>query len=110
MPVTISSRGYAAGRMTHVYEFFDPRVLGRLWFVAVSDGEQVQLLIPTFRSERAARVFERCVLEHPSGFLLSMDGQLELARRIEERVEATVESLVGGLSFENGTGEKRAVL
>lgn len=107
MAVTISSRGSIPGRITHVYEFFDARVLGHLWFVAMSDGVAVQLLVPTFRSERAARIFERCVLEHPSGALLSMDGQLELARRIEERltaggvgVGASPDSLCGGLRTE----------
>lgn len=93
--------------MTLVYEFFDPRVLGHLWFVALSDGATVQLLAPTFRSERAARIFERAVLEHPSGLLLSIDGQLELARRIEsqfEQVKVTIEpgleALLSGLPVE----------
>ncbi len=108
MAVTISSRGPAFGRVTHIYEFFDARVLGHLWFMAVSDGESVQMMVPTFRSEKAARIFERCVIEHPSGFLLSMDGQLELGRRIESglaegslsSVDTPMEQLWDGLSLE----------
>lgn len=69
--------------MTLVYEFFDPTVLGHLWFVAMTDGANVQLMPPTFKSEAAARIFEQCVVEHPSEALLTIDSQLELARRIE---------------------------
>src|SRR5271165_6751477 len=107
MAFTISSRGSSFGRATHIYEFFDARVLGRLWFMAVSDGESVQMMVPTFRTERAARIFERCVIEHPSGFLLSMDGQLELAHRIEtgitsgtlSEVDFSAQNLLSGLAF-----------
>jgi hypothetical protein len=87
MTVSIANKGSGPGNMTAVYEFFDGRVLGRLWFVALTDGASVQLMPPTFHSERAARMFERCVVEHPSGVLISMDGQLELARRIENHLE-----------------------
>ena len=108
MAVTISTRGSSFGRVTHIYEFFDARVLGHLWFMAVSDGESVQMMVPTFRTEKAARIFERCVIEHPSGFLLSMDGQLELGRRIESGLaegsfsgaEIPMDQLWQGLAFE----------
>ncbi|MGI8745009.1 MAG: hypothetical protein ACR2NN_21050 [Bryobacteraceae bacterium] len=98
---------------TQVYEIFDPRVLGHLWFVAVCDGESVQMLVPTFRSERAARIFEYCYSNHPAGFLLSIDSQLELGRRIETRLaagalsgDAALRTLCEGLAFETecGTG------
>jgi hypothetical protein len=104
MPVSIPARSSASGRTTRVYEFFDSRVLAHFWFIALSDGDDVQMMVPTFRSERAARVFERCVLEHPAGALLSMDGQLELARRIERQLasgaEAPSEQLMSGLPYE----------
>ena len=95
----------SASRSTHVYEFFDSSVLGRLWFVAVTDGESVQMLAPTFRSERAARIFDYCYSKHPEGFLLSIDGQLELARRIEQHLpdlteEAALRRLCEGLTLE----------
>ena len=96
MAITVPKRP-SAHRSTSVYEFFDSHVLGHLWFVAVSDGESVQMLAPTFQSERAARIFEFCYLRHPEGFLLSIDGQLELARRIEQR-------LPDGLSEEGALG------
>ncbi len=67
------------------------------------------MMVPTFRSERAARVFERCVLEHPAGALLTIDGQLELARRIERQLaagpvpsEVPGEHLFSGLPYETG--------
>src|ERR1700736_5345301 len=82
-PVTLPNRASPAGRSTQVYEFFDDRMLGHLWFIAVGDGESVQMLVPTFRSERAARLFEYCYHNSPGAYLLSMDGQLELTRRIE---------------------------
>jgi hypothetical protein len=87
MALTIRNRASTEGRSTLIYEFFDARVLGRLWFVAISDGASVQLMVPTFHSERAARIFERCLVEEPSTQLLTMDGQLELARRIEKRLQ-----------------------
>ncbi len=104
MPVSIHTRS-SAGRTTRVYEFFDSRVLAHFWFIALSEGDDVQMMVPTFRSERAARVFERCVSEHPACSLLSMDGQLELARRIEKQLassgsEAPVEHLLSGLPYE----------
>lgn len=109
MPVSIHARSSASGRTTRVYEFFDARVLTHLWFIALSEGDDVQMMVPTFKSERAARVFERCVLEHPAGSLLSMDGQLELARRIEKQLSAAnagtplqAEPLMSGLPSENG--------
>ena len=95
-----------AGHCTQVYEFFEPRMLGHLWFVAVCDEESVQMLVPTFRSERAARLFEYCYIHHPSGYLLSIDSQLELGRRIESRLasealsgDAAVRTLCDGLAF-----------
>ena len=107
MPVSIHTRSSASGRTTRVYEFFDARVLSHFWFIALSDGDDVQMMVPTFQSERAARVFERCVMEHPACSLLSMDGQLELARRIEKQLaaagggpEVTSEHLLGGLPLE----------
>lgn len=94
-------------RSTQVYEFFDPRTFRHLWFVAVCDEASVQMLVPTFRCERAARIFEYCYCMHPAGFLLSIDGQLELGRRIESRLEAeslsgevAVKTLCEGLAFE----------
>ena len=101
MSVTVASRG--SGRLTRVYQFFDSRVLDHVWFIAICDGASVQMIVPTFRSERAARIFERCVVDHPSGALLTLDGQLELARRIEEQLLAgvgNVESVSGGLVAE----------
>ncbi|MBV8820544.1 MAG: hypothetical protein JO022_19445 [Acidobacteriaceae bacterium] len=104
MGVTKASESAGGGRMTIVYEWIDPPLLDRLWFIALSDGTAVQLLAPTFRSERAARLFERCVLEHPGGTMLSIDGQLELARRVEGFVEsagqdeAALKSLCSDLS------------
>src|SRR5579883_1883384 len=86
MTLTIRHRASTVGRSTLVYEFFDARVLGRLWFVAMSDGASVQLMTPTFQSERAARIFERCLSEYPNSRMLTIDGQLELARRIEAHV------------------------
>jgi hypothetical protein len=86
MALTIPKKGRVYGRATHVYEFFDLRVLGHLWFIAVNEGEMVQMLAPTFRSEQAARIFEHCYLYYPGEFLLSIDGQLELAARIERRL------------------------
>ena len=107
MPVSIPSRSSVSGRTTRVYEFFDSRVLMHFWFIALSDGDEVQMMVPTFRSERSARVFERCVLEHPASALLSIDGQLELARRIERQLESGTASaevpgdhLMNGLPFE----------
>ncbi len=107
MAVTIPTRGSVASRSTLVYEFFDARVLGHLWFIALTDGSSVQLLVPTFRSEQAAKVFERCVLEHPTSALLTLDGQLELGRRIESHLaaggsvrESEVSLLCEGLPFE----------
>ena len=103
MSVTVASRGSGSGRLTRVYEFFDTRVLDHLWFIAICDGASVQLIVPTFGSERAARIFERCLLDHPSGALLSLDGQLELARRIEDQLVAgvtNVEGVCGGLMAE----------
>ena len=103
MSVTVASRGSGSGRLTRVYEVFDTRVLDHLWFIAICDGASVQLIVPTFHSERAARIFERCLVEHPSGELLSMDGQLELARRIEEQLmagTANLEGICGGLVAE----------
>lgn len=101
-------RQRSANTCTQVYEFFDARILGHLWFVAVCDDESVQMLVPTFRSERAARIFEYCYIHHPAGFLLSMDSQLELGRRIESRLqvepiseEAALRKLCEGLAFEN---------
>ena len=94
-------------RSTQVYEFFDPRTFRHLWFVAVCDEECVQMLVPTFRSERAARIFEHCYCKHPAGYLLSIDGQLELGRRIEGRLDsealsgdAALRTLCEGLAFE----------
>jgi hypothetical protein len=106
MPVSIPSRSSASGRTTRVYEFFDSRVLAHFWFIALSDGDEVQMMVPTFQSERAARVFERCVLEHPASALLSMDGQLELARRIERQLASgsaaeVPDHLMGGLPYES---------
>ena len=101
MSVTVASR--ASGRLTRVFQFFDARVLDHVWFIAICDGASVQMIVPTFRSERAARIFERCVVDHPSGALLTLDGQLELARRIEEQLlagVANVESISGGLVAE----------
>ena len=101
MSVTVASPG--SGRLTRVYQMFDTRVLDHLWFIAICDGASVQMIVPTFRSERAARIFERCVVDHPSGALLTLDGQLELARRIEEQLLAGVpnlESVSGGLVAE----------
>lgn len=107
MPVSIPARSSTFGRTTRVYEFWDARVLAHFWFIALSDGSEVQMMVPTFHSERAARVFERCVLEHPAGSLLTMDGQLELARRIERQLasgptagEGPVEHFLGGLPYE----------
>ena len=107
MPVTLPSRASAARRSTQVYEFFDERILGHLWFICACDGESVQMLVPTFRSERAARIFEHCYQNYPGAFLLSIDGQLELARRIEKGVaagglseETALRTLCEGLSFE----------
>jgi hypothetical protein len=105
--VTIAlPRHRSANYCTQVYEFFEDRVLGHLWFVAVCDEESVQMLVPTFRSERAARIFEYCYIHHPSGFLLSIDSQLELGRRIEDRLaletlsdDAAVRTLCEGLAF-----------
>lgn len=106
MSVTLPNRASAA-RSTQVYEFFDNQSLGHLWFIAVRDGESVQMLVPTFRSERAAQVFEYCYHNYPGAYLLSMDGQLELARRIEASVAAgslsgdiELQTLCEGLSFE----------
>lgn len=112
MTVTIASRGSMPGRMTTVYEFFDSRILGRLWFVALTDGSSVQLMPPTFHTERAARIFERCVLEHPRGELLTIDGQLELARRIEGSLDSQGTSepqwdvLLSGLPAEGTNGHE----
>jgi hypothetical protein len=103
MPVSIPSRSSSSGRTTRVYEFFDSRVLAHFWFIALSDGDEVQMMVPTFQSERAARVFERCVLEHPASALLSMDGQLELARRIERQLaggDGSGDHLMNGLPYE----------
>ncbi len=107
MAVTIPTRGSVASRSTLVYEFFDARVLGHLWFIALTDGTSVQLMVPTFRSERAAHVFERCVLESPTAALLTLDGQLELGRRIERHLDAAGDAdelelslLCEGLPFE----------
>lgn len=107
MPVSIPTRSSASGRTTRVYEFFDSRVLTHFWFIALSEGDDVQMMVPTFQSERAARVFERCVLEHPPNSLLTIDGQLELARRIEKQLsvsqaghEMPVDYLLGGLPYE----------
>jgi hypothetical protein len=103
MPVSIPSRSSASGRTTRVYEFFDARVLAHFWFIALSDGDEVQMMVPTFQSERAARIFERCVLEHPPSSLLSIDGQLELARRIERQLasgEGATDHLMNGLPYE----------
>jgi hypothetical protein len=107
VPVTLPNRASTPRRSTQVYEFFDDRSLGHLWFIAVCDGESVQMLMPTFRSERAAHVFEHCYHNYPGGYLLSMDGQLELARRIEARIadgslgaEVELRTLCEGLSFE----------
>lgn len=107
MAVTLPNRASAAGRFTRVYEFFDDRDLGHLWFVAVRDGELVQMLVPTFRSEHAAHVFEHCYHNYPGAYLLSIDGQLELARRIEMGIaagsltaEIELRTLCDGLSFE----------
>jgi hypothetical protein len=107
VPVTIANRASAAARSTQVYEFFDDRILGHLWFIAACDGESVQMLVPTFRSESAAKVFEYCYHNYPGAYLLSMDGQLELARRIETAVageslsgEVALRTLCEGLSFE----------
>ncbi len=94
-------------RSTQVYEFFDPRTFRHLWFVAVCDEDSVQMLVPTFLSERAARIFEHCYRKHPAGYLLSIDGQLELGRRIEGRLvseslsgDAALRTLCEGLAFE----------
>lgn len=107
MSVAIPRGGPAGRRNTLVYEFFDARVLGHMWFIAISDGASVQMLVPTFQSEQAARIFERCVLDYPSSFLLTMDSQLELARRIEHQLasgnqpkEGQVEALFAGLAVE----------
>lgn len=107
MPLTVPNRVSAAGRSTQVYEFFDDRNLGHLWFIAVRDGETVQMLVPTFRSERAAHVFEYCYHNYPRAYLLSIDGQLELARRIETGIaagslagEIEPRTLCEGLAFE----------
>lgn len=107
MPVTIQNRGPGANPISLVYEFFDDRVLSHLWFIALSDGVSVQMLAPTFQTERAARVFERCLTQYPSAKLLTLDGQLELARRIEELAsvpghdfEPSFESLCAGLALE----------
>ncbi len=95
-------------RSTQVYEFFDPRTLRHLWFVAICDEDSVQMMVPTFRSERAARIFEYCYCKHPAGFLLSIDGQLELGRRIESRSDSdplsgdtALKTLCEGLAYEN---------
>lgn len=107
MTVTLP-RYRRAGAGTRVYEFFDPGTLEHLWFIAAFDLDSVQMLAPTFRSERAASVFEYCYRNHPGGYLLSIDSQLELGRRIEERLsvdtlsgEAALGSLCEGLAFEH---------
>lgn len=104
-----------AERLTQVYEFFDPRTFRHLWFVAACDEESVQMLVPTFRSERAARIFEHCYCKHPAAYLLTIDGQLELARRIEGRMDAQSPSaddalgpLFEGLPFENQPFDSKA--
>ena len=98
-----------------MYEFFDPRTFRHLWFVAVCDQTCVQMLVPTFCSERAARIFEHCYSKHPAGFLLSIDGQLELGRRIESRLEsesltgdAALRALCEGLAFERLSSHSNA--
>lgn len=98
-----------------MYEFFDARILGHLWFVAVCDDESVQMLVPTFQSERAARIFEYCYQNYPEGFLLSIDSQLELARRIENRLEAetisgaaALRTLCEGLALEHAPAVRGA--
>ncbi len=110
--VSIPTRTSPSGRATQIYEFFDSQLLTHFWFIALSDGDSVQMLVPTFQSERAARIFERCVVEHPSAYLLSIDGQLELARRIEKQIvettsasEVHLDSLLGGLAYEQAAGE-----
>lgn len=115
VPVTIASHASGASRSTQVYEFFDDRILGHLWFIAVCDGESVQMLVPTFRSERSAHIFEYCYHNYPGAYLLSIDGQLELARRIERAValesipsEIAVKTLCEGLSFEWPVGRSPA--
>ena len=102
-------------RSTQVYEFFDARTFRHLWFVAVCDPTCVQMLVPTFRTERAARIFEYCYRKHPAGFLLSIDGQLELGRRIESRLDsdsltgdAALRSLCEGLAFERLSAQSNA--
>ncbi len=105
MALTVPNRP-AASRATHVYEFFDSTVLGHLWFVAVTDGNAVQMLAPTFRSERSARIFEYCYNHYPDGFLMSIDGQLELAKRIEQALpqglteDTALQTLCEGLALE----------
>lgn len=103
-------------RSTQVYEFFDPRTFQHLWFVAVCDEETVQMLVPTFRSERAARIFEHCYCKHPAGYLLTIDGQLELGRRIEGRLDseslsgdAAMKTLCEGLAFERLSAHTNAL-
>lgn len=115
MPLTIARHGSGAGRSTQVYEFFDNRVLGHLWFIAMCDGESVQMLVPTFRSQKAAQIFEYCYHNYPGAYLLSIDGQLELARRIENSVavetisgEIALRTLCEGLSFELPAGHSPA--
>ena len=104
----LPSRAAAAERSTQLYEFFDDRNLGHLWFIAVRDGTSVQMLVPTFQSERAARLFEYCYHHYPGAYLLSIDAQLELARRVEAKLDAGIPfsqvepwTLCEGLSYES---------
>ena len=108
MAIIVQSRAQEANPISIVYEFFDERVLSHLWFIALSDGVSVQLLAPTFQTERAARIFERCLTQHPSAKLLTVDSQLELARRIEalmpepgQDFASSFESLCAGLALDS---------